>query len=71
VKEGSLKRAEAEDGTEERTSGSDELPASAPSTGKISREIEIRNGIGGDNVPTRQIPCSKERPFEGAAMDVE
>jgi hypothetical protein len=50
---------------------SDELPASATSTGKISREKEIRNGIGGDNVPTRRIPRSKEWPFEGAVMDVE
>jgi hypothetical protein len=50
---------------------SDELTASAPSTGKISREKEIRNGIGGDDVPTRRIPRLKERPFEGAAMDVE
>jgi hypothetical protein len=67
-----LERAEEEDGTEERTSGSDELPASAPSTGKISCEREIsRNGICGHNVPTCRIPCSKERLFEGAAMEAE
>jgi hypothetical protein len=42
---------------------SDELTASAPSTGKNSREKEIRNRIGGDDVPTHGIPRSKERPL--------
>lgn len=62
---------------EERTSESTRWQQTSansrsPSTGKISsREREIRNGIGGDDVPTRRIPRSKERPFEGAAMEVE
>jgi hypothetical protein len=42
-----------------------------PSTGKISLAREIRNSIGGNNIPTCQIPRSKERLFEGAVMEVE